>query len=117
MVKKKGVEGIFRQIVFLDIHISLKYSMEEGGWFTKAMRGIYGVSLWKDINKEASHFTLNNSLVIGDGSRVKFWEDVCCREEPFVRCFPCYVCWLVQRGQICRSFGCLTGGRVVEPSV
>ena len=32
--------------------ISLKYGMEEGGWFSNAPRGSYGVGLWKDIDKE-----------------------------------------------------------------
>ena len=32
--------------------ISLKYGMEDRGWFSNTPRGSYGVSLWKDIRKE-----------------------------------------------------------------
>ena len=32
--------------------ISLKYGMEDGGWFSNTHRGKYGVGLWKDIRKE-----------------------------------------------------------------
>ena len=32
--------------------IRLKYQVEEGGWFTKNLRGSGGVGLWKDISKE-----------------------------------------------------------------
>ena len=32
--------------------ISLKYGMEEGGWFSNTPRGSYGVGLWKDIGKK-----------------------------------------------------------------
>ena len=32
--------------------ISLKYGMQDGGWFSNTPRGSYGVGLWKDICKE-----------------------------------------------------------------
>ena len=33
--------------------IRLKYGVEEGGWLTKVVRGIFGVGLWKEIYKES----------------------------------------------------------------
>ena len=33
--------------------IRLKYGVEEGGWLTKAVRGNFGVGLWKEIYKES----------------------------------------------------------------
>ena len=35
--------------------ISLKYGMEDGGWFSNTSRGSYGIVLWKDIFKEVIH--------------------------------------------------------------
>lgn len=34
--------------------IKLKYNTKEGDWFTREPRGSYGVSVWKDIKREAS---------------------------------------------------------------
>ena len=31
--------------------INLKYHTEEGGWFTRELRGSFRVDLWKDISK------------------------------------------------------------------
>ena len=51
-----------------------------GGWCTGAVSGPYGVSLWKNISQgcpSLSHFILYE---IGDGLRVKFWQDQWCGE-------------------------------------
>lgn len=55
--------------------ISLKYGMKDGGWFSKGVRGSYGVGLWEEIFKEGPYLKLNNSSVLGVCSRIKFWED------------------------------------------
>ena len=34
--------------------ISLKYGVEEGGWFSRSPRGSYWVGLRKEISKEAT---------------------------------------------------------------
>ena len=41
------------------------------------------MGLWKEIYKESFSIKQHNNLIIGDGSRIKFWEDAWCREEPF----------------------------------
>ena len=61
--------------------------MGEGGWITKAVRGSYGVGLWKEIFKEDPHLKLNSSLVLGDGSRITFQEDAWCNKEPLCELF------------------------------
>ena len=58
--------------------ITLKYQSEEGGWFTKEQRSSFGVGLWKDISNAAKKLKQDCYLVIGDGSRVKFWDDSWC---------------------------------------
>ena len=56
--------------------ISLKYGMEDGGWFSNTPRGIYGVGLWKDIRKEVIQMRQNCSIEVGNGRKVRFWKDV-----------------------------------------
>ena len=72
----------------MENHNSLKYGVDEGGWLTKAVRGSFGVGLWKEIYKKTYSIKLHNNLLIGDGSRVKFWEDAWCSEEPLIVLFP-----------------------------
>ena len=62
--------------------IKLKYGTEVGGWFTNAPRGSYGVGLWKEISKESEQLKNDSFFELGDGYRIKFWEDVWCGETP-----------------------------------
>ena len=70
---KFAVEGdtVWRKL------ISLKYGMEEEDWFLKTPRGNYGTGLWKAITKEAAQMKQYCSFDLGDGPRVRFWEDTC----------------------------------------
>ena len=52
--------------------IRLKYQTKEGGWFVKALRGSYGVGLWKDISIEARQLKQDCCFILGDGSRIRF---------------------------------------------
>ena len=49
--------------------------MEDGGWFTKIFMRNSGLGPWKDISKEIVLMKLNCIFTLGDGIRVKFWED------------------------------------------
>ena len=51
--------------------LSIKYRVE-GGWLTKAVRGGFGVGLWKEIYKESFSIKQHNNLILGDGSIIKF---------------------------------------------
>ena len=68
--------------------ISIKYLVEEGGWYTKTTRGNFGLGPWKDINKEIGIMKLDYVFAIGDGSRVRFSEDAWCGESPLCDIFP-----------------------------
>ena len=68
--------------------ITLKYHIEEGGWFTKEPRGSFRVGLWKDISNATRKLKQEGYFDIGDGSRVKFWEDLWCGERPLRVMFP-----------------------------
>ena len=52
--------------------------LKKGDGSPRVPRGSYGVGLWKEICKEALQLKLNSEFVVGEGSRVGFWEDVWC---------------------------------------
>ena len=59
-----------------------------GGWCSKSVNGPSGVALWKSINQGWPSFSHHILYDIGDGSRVKFWQDHWCGEAPLVVSFP-----------------------------
>ncbi|XP_065628619.1 uncharacterized protein LOC136067152 [Quercus suber] len=68
--------------------IEAKYGNEWGGWCTKSVSGAYGVSLWKFIRRGWLYFSKFLWYDVGDGSCVKFWDDVWCRDRPLKGVFP-----------------------------
>ena len=68
--------------------IELKYGCAWGGWFTKVVTGPYGVGLWKNISQGWPSFSRHILYDIGDGSRVKFWQDRWCGETALAVRFP-----------------------------
>ena len=68
--------------------INLKYGSEDGGWFPSTSKGYHGVGLWKEISKESMLLRHHCSVKIGDGSKVRFWEDWWCGEAPLCSSFP-----------------------------
>ena len=67
--------------------ISIKYLVEERGWYTKTTRGNSRLGPWKDVRKEIGLMKLNYIFAIGNGSRVRFWEDTWCGESPLCDIF------------------------------
>ena len=68
--------------------IGAKYGNEWGGWCTKSVFGAYGVCLWKFIRSGWLNFSKFIRYDVGDGTRVKFWDDVWCRDCPLKEVFP-----------------------------
>ena len=68
--------------------IKLKYSIEEGGWFSAEPKGRFGVSIWKDIRREAQQLKQDCNLILGYGDCFIFWEDEWCGENPLSASFP-----------------------------
>ena len=66
-----GIEkaALWRQV------IEEKYGSIWGGWCTRSVNGPCGVGLWKNISQEWPSFSCHILYDIGDGSRVKFWQD------------------------------------------
>ena len=52
------------------------------------MLGTYGVSVWKSIRSGWLDFSKFLQFDVGDGTRVKFWEDVWCRDCFLKEAFP-----------------------------
>ena len=68
--------------------IEVKYGCVWGGWCTGPVSGPYDVGLWKNISQGLPSFSHYILFEIGDGSRVKFWQDCRYGESPFAVCFP-----------------------------
>ena len=68
--------------------IEVKYGCVWGGWCTGPVSGPYDVGLWKNISQGLPSFSHYILFEIGDGSRVKFWQDCWYGESPFAVCFP-----------------------------
>ena len=79
--------GTERDVLWRKV-IEAKYENEGGGWCTKPVLGTYGVSVWKSIRSgwlDSSKFL---QFDVGDGTRIKFWEDVWCRDCSLKEAFP-----------------------------
>ena len=68
--------------------ISRKYGIEEGGWCTREVMEGYGVGYWKEIRKEWSLMKNNFVFSMGDGGRVRFWEERWCGDNALSLSFP-----------------------------
>ena len=64
--------------------ISRRYGELVGGWNTGDIRGGYGTGLWKNIRKDWQ----NAVFSLGDGRRLRFWEDIWCGEVALSNTFP-----------------------------
>ena len=68
--------------------IKLKYGLEEGSWFSAKPKGSFEVSLWKDIRREALQLKKDCKLILGEGDRIRFWEDIWYGENLLCTSFP-----------------------------
>ncbi|RVW79010.1 Transposon TX1 uncharacterized 149 kDa protein [Vitis vinifera] len=68
--------------------IRKKYGKEIGGWRSCEIREVYGVGLWKAINKVGQLVTPFFGFEVGDGKNVRFWKDKWCGTSPLSETFP-----------------------------
>ena len=78
--------------------ISLKYGMEDGGWFSNSPRGSFEVDLWKDIGKEVIRIKQNCSYKVGNGRKVRFWRMSGAVKPPFAPLSLPSMRWLARKG-------------------
>jgi hypothetical protein len=69
-------EALWRQVVMV------KYGALEGGWTSKMPTGTYGVGLWKFIHSASNKFSRLLQFEVGDGTRIRFWDDMWCNDGP-----------------------------------
>jgi hypothetical protein len=67
--------------------VDAKYGYTWAGWCSLDPPGSHRVGLWKNIRREWSLFSSHTRLVLGDGSRIRFWDDVWCGEMPLKEAF------------------------------
>ena len=66
----------------------VKYGALEGGWTSKMLTGTYGVGLWKFIRAGWNKFSRMLKFEVGDGTRIRFWDDVWCIDGPLKSAYP-----------------------------
>ena len=79
-----GIEraALWRQVIVV------KSGCGWGSWCTRPINGTYGVGLWKNISWGWPSFSRHILYDIGDGSRVKFWQDCWCGETSLAASYP-----------------------------
>jgi hypothetical protein len=75
-------EALWRQVVMV------KYGALEGTRTSKMPTGTYGVGLWKFIRSGWDKFSRMLKFEVGDVTRVRFWDDVCCTDGPLKSAYP-----------------------------
>jgi hypothetical protein len=65
-----------------------KYGSVWGGWHTGAISSSHGVGLWKYICMGWQNFKRHTRFDPGEGSRIRFWDDVWCGDRPLKEAFP-----------------------------
>jgi hypothetical protein len=79
-----GVE----RVAFWRKIIMVKYGSVEGGWVSKVPSGPHGVGLWKFIRSRWASFSKFVAFEVGDGSLIRFWDDVWCADQPLKLAYP-----------------------------
>jgi hypothetical protein len=75
-------EALWRQVVVA------KYGTMEGGWCSNMPTGTHGVGVWKFIRAGWDKFSRMLKFEVGDGTRVRFWDDVWCTDGSLKEAYP-----------------------------
>jgi len=67
--------------------VDAKFGSAWGEWCSIDPPGSHGVGLWKYIKKGWSLFCRHTRFELGDGSKIKFWDDVWCGEMTLKEAF------------------------------
>jgi hypothetical protein len=67
--------------------VEIKYGSMEGDWCTKQVERPFGVGVWKHIRRGWELFSKFIRFEVGDGTRIRFWQDVWCGDQPLKESF------------------------------
>jgi len=76
-----GEQGLWKDAIVS------RYTME-GLWIIKQVRSPYGVGLWRTIRNQWPKLWGNSRIVIGNGRRTSFWNDVWVGQYPLMQLYP-----------------------------
>jgi hypothetical protein len=65
-----------------------KYGSDWGGWRSGVISGSHGVGLWKFICMGWQNFRRFCKFDIGEGSKIRFWDDIWCGERALKEEYP-----------------------------
>jgi hypothetical protein len=68
--------------------IKEKYEEQDGGWCSKEVSGTFGIGLWKHIRRGWDMFARNVRFEVGLGSKILFWHDTWCGNQPLKHAYP-----------------------------
>jgi hypothetical protein len=68
--------------------LEAKYGAVWGGWHSGDVSGSHGMGLWKCICMGWQIFKSRIRFDSGDGTKIRFWEDVWCGDRPLKVAFP-----------------------------
>jgi hypothetical protein len=68
--------------------VDAKFGSFRASWCSLVPPGSHGVGLWKFIRKGWSSFSRHTKLILGNGSRIRFWDDLWVGEMPLKEAFP-----------------------------
>jgi hypothetical protein len=65
-----------------------KYGSDWGGWCSGVISGSHGVGLWKFICMGWLNFRRFFKYDVGEGSKIRFWDDVWCGDRALKEEYP-----------------------------
>jgi hypothetical protein len=68
--------------------VDAKFGSLRGGWCSRVPSGPHGVGLWKNIRRGWSELCRHTRFVLGNGTKIRFWDDVWCGDSPLRVAFP-----------------------------
>ena len=68
--------------------VEAKYGCMNGVWCTKVVEGPYGVGMWKHIRRGWEVFSKFINFRVGNGSNIRFWQDIWRGDQPLKEVFP-----------------------------
>ena len=79
--------GVVRDTLWRKV-VKVKYGSMEGGWASNLPTGSYDAGLWKFICCGWDKFFRLLKFEVGDGTHIRFWDDVWCMDGTLKAAFP-----------------------------